>query len=365
MPSRHTLLLPLLLATSPQLLPAQVETPATPLASSRETYSSVNRVLEAGDGSLIVLDWRTNELWRVAADLQSQQQISRTGDGPGEVRRPSQIALARPGLLLIWDGAARRFTRCDLLPATSCRTLTPDSRIRPFLMDGVDSAGRIATIVLPPPTQGPPSASVSMTLVRLSADASAADTMGILASPPTYQIVQTRVSGNNTSTNTMNMPIPFVSGDQSAVTANGRVVILSADGTVLRYPGGRDVAVKPSRPAAPYTTRERDSLLRYADSVHAGESMRKALPDVKGSLLPRSLVASPRGPLWFGVYDVSASTDILYDVVGEDGKRRGTVRLKPSMRLVGVGRDRYFVTQRDDDDLLTIHAFAMPKWAAQ
>lgn len=44
-------------------------------------------------------------------------------------------------------------------------------------------------------------------------------------------------------------------------------------------------------------------MLRKADSLKAGKSMREGLPALKGRVAPRTLLASPTGQLWIEVYD--------------------------------------------------------------
>lgn len=337
-------------------LQAQSASPP-PLAVSADTYTHIAATAELPDGSVIVLDNRDRAIWRLTPDLLQRTPVSRQGDGPGELRSPSQLAQSGD-TIVAWDFSLGRATRC-VASATACSTLSLPLGYRFFALAGIDAHAGVFLTVLRGPT-GEPS-SDSTVVLRIQTTTGRFDTVAAVANGPTYAMVR-RTGGR---TDRLVVPVPLVAGDQVAVTTDGTLWVIPNSGAMLtRYRSGATAVPLVPRPTVvAFTRAERDSLLRAADSSGFGESLRASLPSSKGAVAPHAFLVGPADRLWVGLNRSGGGS--AYEVVAPDGRRLGTIPMPLSSRLVGVGATRYYVVVRNADDLESLLAYQVPLFATR
>jgi hypothetical protein len=170
------------------------------------------------------------------------------------------------------------------------------------------------------------------------------------------------------------------------IAPDGRVGVLSATDYCLRwYRDNRVVAEGPSNPYAKVrvTAAERSAFRRARAGQPAGgvsmtgggardepspEAIRRMTEAYPDALFPDALPPfdadavrrSPGGDVWVTLSAPSSATQVVMDVLREDGSRRGTLRLPIGRRVVSLAPEGVYLARVDDDGLEWLERYAYP-----
>jgi hypothetical protein len=224
------------------------------------------------DGSIFALDRQVPVVRQYDAQGRFIRNIGRRGQGPGEMRSPSGIALTRDGRLLLWDTANWRINiysaTGDILPQITTPSGSSGSSMAQYaraLM--VDTAGRIVTrkTVFTAPLAPRPTI-----WVRFMPDGTQVDTV----QAPSTSFTTPEVSASNERFRKTN-EVPFWPQRHVAMSPSGDMIA----GFPNRYafeihqPDGPVISVRRDVNADPVTRQERADARKEIE-----ESMRQTVP---------------------------------------------------------------------------------------
>jgi hypothetical protein len=319
-------------------------------------FSSIDGIRELPDGRVLVVDSRDRAV--LVADFRTSRvrQVGRSGNGPGEYRAPLSIFAGPGDSSMVFDGGQSAllyidgsgvFGRQESTASLSASGGGTMSRFIPRAVDSTAALYHTETAFRATPQgigladsvairrwtrSGPSSAPIAYVRVR-----SASDRGGAVGSGGT---------------------IPFVVGDQWAVSGDGRIAILRWDEYRVDFvlPDG----TRSRGPVLPYervpvTAEERAEWRRQRPA--AAEPPR--WPDFLPPFLTRSAFFASDGLLWVA-RTVAAGAPASFDIIDQRGQRVRQVRLEAPGRLLGFGRSYAYVAQTDEDGLETLRRVRVP-----
>lgn len=339
-----------------------------------EPFTEVRGVRELGDGRLVVLDGREQQILLVDLRAQTRTHIGRIGDGPGEYRLPLRLYplpgdttavydMPRPqGLLLIGP---------DGRPAGLRSTSGDPPGSRPLIQPhAVDRLGRYYIRDRDPFATGPTPDSAP--LVRIDPRTGTRTVVGRMVDRVWMDHFRER------PTRPGPLP-PFATVAQWAVDTDGRVAVVSVQPYRITFflPDGRRV----DGPAIPWerialsTEHRSDYMERYRrplPMIMMGPGGQQTAgympnrrpdptlwPDYLPPFLPDAATFAPDGRLWIR-RTTTADAPPTYDLIDETGQIASRLILPPRTRLVGFGARSVYLVQLDDDDLEYLQRYSLP-----
>jgi len=350
--------MPLLQDTPPRPLPA-------PSRELPEGFSGVSSVLELNDDLLLVTDFKDAEVFRVRWTSGEQEPAARRGRGPLEYAQPGGLYPMRSGETWLIDQTQRRY----LVFSAAGRPV----RTVPFAAPGgggmmVSSSdphrldGRGREIERERPGRG--GATEFAALTRRAGER--VDTIAQLKNP---EVVANAATGMRVM-----MTVRFSPSDGFAVTAEGDVAVVRADGYRVewllengRRVSGQNIAYTPLAVTA--ADREAAEAARAAIAMPGGVRIthtdqngqqresdpRSLLPEVKlaeqkPAFDPNRLYTDRENRLWVGRQTAHRAPEV-YDVFDRTGARVDRVALPAGFKLVGFGERKIYVVREDEDGL--------------
>ena len=337
-------------------------------AQDWEQFGSVADVAFDGAGNLYVFDGRGQRIVVVSPDGKYVREFGRVGEGPGEFKRATALAVARDGRVVVADVGHRVF---HIFGANG----DPGHRSRMNVVYGTLRGGRIVAwsgvdevIGIPSASQsyfvsgpgGPPPPATSHAIERtiLTGQQAETDTM---AEPRLYPLDNAAVPENHDQIGDVFVAFPsmfpglqraFTPGLHWGVLADGRVAYSdSSDYAVKIAEAGRGVVRVLRRPLPPEpvtdgTMRaERDRRRKQPDEVGEGWTMLdpgerldnlEFFPEVP---VIRGLATTWEGHIWVLRRGEAPTGDGPIDVLAADGRYLGSHRAGATRIPAAFGPD--------------------------
>lgn len=355
-------------AAAPSQAEAQRMSLSEPVATFAEPFSSVAGLRELRDGRVLVADRIEQRLVLVDMARNTQTDLGRRGEGPGEYEMPGALFPLPGDSTLMMDMLNRRFTLIQPDGKLSTATIPlrhPDGF--PIFPRGIDHRGRIyfdlAGMMMPGLEET--AASGIAPILRWDPTSGAVDTLGTVNFPPMPGATgpgEVRISiGGGT---------PYAGRDEWAVTPDGRVgMARHAPYRVEWLSSGRAPVIGPEIPyrPVPVTTDEKDA---WADAMTSRGLMievengrrrvrRPPRPDIDRQTWPKEMPpflsgasrATPEGELWVERAQPARQARRTYDVFDASGRLARQVILPENRRLIGFGTGVLYAVRVDQDDL--------------
>ena len=321
-----------------------------------EPFTNIGSVRELSDGRLVVVDAGNQSVHVVDFKTKSVEQIGGNGSGPGEYRSPVALLpssgdttlLADPGnarLLAIAPNAKDVRAVTDMWPFAGGR---PGTR----LARGADARGRgyfqgRATAMRPEASGSV--ATDSAALVRSARGSAGEDTLGYISLSP-RKINMSSKDGKIQSVSIL-IP-PFPSQDGWVVFPDGAVALVRANDYRVDWvlPDGKRVAGRPI-PFTPVRVTEADKKGR--------KDPQPDWPDVKPPFAYANVLAGTDGNVWIPRYGSAEDKRSHFDVVDRRGAVIARVDVPNRGRIVGFGPKSIYVVRLDGDDLQYLQRFPL------
>lgn len=354
----HAAAMPLLQDTPPRSLPA-------PSRELPEGFSGVSSVVELNDDLLLITDFKDAEVFRVRWANGEQEPAARRGRGPLEYAQPGGLYPMRNGETWLMDQTQRRYLVFSAA-GRPVRTVSFASPMGSGMMvsssDPHRLDGRGREIERERPGRGGPTEFA--TLTRRAGER--VDTIAQLKNP---EVVANAATGMRVM-----MTVRFSPSDGFAVTSEGDIAVVRADGYRVEWllENGRRV----TGPNIPYTAlavtaadREAAEAARARIAVPGGVRIthtdqngqqresdpRSLLPEVKlaeqkPAFDANRLYTDREHRLWVGRQTAHGASEV-YDIFDRSGARVDRVALPAGFKLVGFGERKVYVVREDEDGL--------------
>jgi hypothetical protein len=343
-----------------------------------ESFTRIASVRELRDGRVIVIDPNERAITLVDLTAGTQSPIGRKGHGPGEYQSPFRMHALPGDTTLVTEALNSRMFRSIRPNGSMGDTVmlwARDAATRRFV-SAVDGRGRF---------YGLPDLSARDTAVieRFDRSSNRYDTLGRISRrwvsslpvPEPYISAGGRGRGRGAPTDkTIPLP-PYATTDQWAVSADGRVAIVTADPyrvTFIDEKGGRTVGPIIPYDPLPVTKADKDLRREQWRIITSFRSLSAAPPPPlppyeEPPAWPRYLSAfqnealtfAPDGLLWVERM-VGAGSPPLVDVIDRAGRLTARVTLPKNTRLIGFGNGTVYLVRTDDDDLEYLQRYKLP-----
>ncbi len=367
----------------------QVVRLGAPTARLAEEFTRVAGVREESNGRVILVDSREQRI--VRADLTSGTitPLGRAGRGPGEYTLPLDVHgwTGDTTFVTDMDGMGRavvittRGTESHPLRGAKLRDGDPIYRVHRI---GFDARGRLYSGVWVTRTAGgPPTRLDSIAIERYDRATGQRDTLAWVANvakSPLLRSAAPRVpsSGPIEAPRSGGALPPFMTRDQWAVAADGRVAVVTVDPYRVTFHSGNGRPV--TGPALAFTPVKVTGAEKQAwrdmqtqptvGLMYANNTVRPivsrpsftepaAWPDVLPAFLDKAISFAPDGDLWVQ-RAVAAAKPPLFDVIDRTGRVTKQVELPMRTRLVGFGARSIYLVRIDENDLETLERYALP-----
>lgn len=337
---------------------------------SENGFSILGGVRELPNGQLLTLDVKEQTLGVLDPKTGQVKAVGRTGEGPGEYRRPA-FFVSFGDTTLVADIALRRFLVVDELGRATGATSPAwggNGDVTFGLPAAVDRARRAyALLSAISMVNGRPTQLDSTYIARVATGAQRVDTLVRLALPKTAIRAQSDKNGNVTSMNIVRPPI--TGADDWVVLGDGRVAVVRGSPYRVDWvaPTGK-VTVGPSLPFGSRSLSDADKQsVLVARAAASGAVTQPGSPEDfewPASAPPfngTSSLADPSGRVWIRRFRFASDAATRYDVVGGDGRLLFQAEVPGMGRVVGFGRDQVYFTRVDDDGLQYLRRAALPR----
>jgi hypothetical protein len=373
---------------------AQPVTPRPLAAASAELaepFSSVAGLRELSDGRIVLLDSRERALWITDPGLRSASRVGREGQGPQEYLRPSGLVALPGDTTWIVDGGNNR--NLVMAPSGALIGTTGQITIKPSegvtyssTARGTDAQGNVYMALPFGLIDRGPNDKGDTPILRYGRAANRFDTVATFNDPTRIRI----------GPPAQQMSVPGGGGARMGFTAS----------TLPAYAGKDDWAPAPDGAIAlvrwePYRVEWRDregrlvqgSAIEYA-KVRVGDAEKKEFLDAlrargggsmttttngrsqtvqmpvpepetwaefKPPFVVGTAISAPDNTLWVQRSTTAAAKDATWDVFDRSGRIVRQVVMPKRSRVVGFGKDVVYVARVDDDDLMYIGRYPMPR----
>lgn len=324
---------------------------ARPTWTAVEPFTLVSSVRELSNGSVLVADVSEPMVHLLAPGGQSARQIGRKGSGPREYQTPwRMIALPNDSTLLI-DRDADRYLLIALNGDIVATTPFPESmKLASQYIRGADRAGRLYFQMryIPVAPTGPSTTA----LLRWDRRTVRYDSVGVVQMPSATPIAGKMPDGSKYS----GMRItPHTPADAWLVAPDGRIAMVrAAPYRVEWHAVGRPPVAGPTIPHTPVGVTEADRKAREPK----GPPFTLTYPETKPAFTRDAVVLDDRSRLWIGRSVAHAAKMRDWDVIDDQGKPIGTVRVPTDKRIVAVTAKFVYVLWKDQDDVEWLQAYA-------
>ena len=378
---RSTLADAVFLASIALMQTIPVTTLSTPLAEFPEGYTSLEGLRELPDGRVLTVERCDRVVKLLDLGTGVEQQVGRTGAGPGEYRIPGRL-FALPGdSTAVYDAGNRRFLMIhpegkpgrffDPIPAVqqsaggvvayqSFNPTTTDAQGRFYAREGGVRA-----------TEGGLVRFDSVAIERWDQRTGRRDTIAFF-----------RLAGGPGPIVPL-QEVPFTTGIQWAAATDGRVALVHPGDYHVEFVGaaGMRSAGKPIRfdripvsegHKARWREEQKPACGRSATQTFTGPDGRPITatrmqmpepgrwPEVLPPFLSGAAMFAPDGILWVrrtGAADAAP----LYDLIDGRGNLVHRVVLPRRARVLGFGKGSVYVVRLDEDDLQYLQRYRLPK----
>jgi hypothetical protein len=317
-------------------------------ADERSMLYSAQIVAEDPEGRFYVLNMGDRRIAVFDSAGHFLRNIGRKGHGPGEFNSPMSIAAAGDGEVYVLDAVPARLMRYRRADGAFVGDWAMEAASSVPMRMEVAEDGRVAVEFKPmtPKTYQNTSSSVVAWV----------DTAGRMT--PIVELDSVTRLRQNTNmpggTRSVLMDPPFA--PRPVWTLDGHGGVLYGHGreyaVYRRTPSGSALAFRGEGEAAAVTQVDRDGFL----GTERGKALKEVeFPERKGFF--SRLVADPQGVVW--VQRPGSSRTESWDVRARDGRRMGTLRVPPRMRVLAVTPRSLYVLQLDDLDVETLHRYRL------
>ena len=364
---------------------------AKPDVEYAEPFSQVAGLRELANGRVLISDAREKVIQLI--DFRGGAvMVGREGGGPSEYASPTRI-VALPGdtsaiydagkgryLIVDPDGSLGNDFRLDAVGGGSQQGLGLSVRASPH---GIDARGNIYVQGSPfhLDSHGLLMPSDSAPVIRFDRATLRADTVAFTRLAKRNGSVAGTAGGGVELRN--GLANPLVPRDEWVALPDGRVAVIRADDyhadlyvsrTVTR--SGPRIAferIKVDDAVKKMVEEQRIQVRRNAPNRVAGRGGAPPSglppptrpfftdwPDFMPPFLAEAAVARPNGQIWVLRTQRTGNDAPLYDVLDDDGRLIGHVRLPHKTRLVGFGQGTVYLVRIDDDDLEYLQRYRLP-----
>ncbi len=341
-----------------------------------ELFTELNGVTRLVGGEVVVLEGSLSELRFFSEDGEHIRTIGGKGDGPGEfgeaqsfirltgdsllVRdtRKSSLVLFAPGGEHVLSEPVDRQKMWGLGNFTGVGWYEPPLPDRSLL----EFLGSEESTEVPAGESGPTESNPNRLLIRVSADRSTADTLGLYRARHAYFV---ELPGGFVEF----VEHPFFARGHLAISTDPMMIYLAGGGeySVSRFSqgGAPDMIIRRTSPRRTPTREEREAAWTEAVRDVAPErrpgiprdlSVPDAVPDILG------MVAGPDGELWVQREPfVRGQNQAVLDVFDSDGQYLGEIRLAVPLRVREVGEDYVLGDRRDEFDVPIVELYALQR----
>jgi hypothetical protein len=295
------------------------------------------QVIVSSTGSMFVLDEETSELSYLPPSGATFRAIGTAGAGPREYRQPTRLLLFAGDTTGVWDQALHRLL---IIAPTGIPLLTipAPSWLRPPA-DPVGADAQMNILFRVP--QSPAGASdPAAVLVRWDVLHDRSDTITGVRPDPTVLVERRR----DRELIRFVLPVPFQSGDQSSVRADGVIVVTRVEAGRLELfsPAGAttSVAIRPYE-RAPIEQGDIDSAFVWNKTPIKW-------PATKSPIAPGCMLLQGMLDVWVQRPSLRGETFVRYQSIGLDGQIRSELRLPVGSRLVGFGPRKELIVTRQE-----------------
>ncbi|HEY4218907.1 MAG TPA: hypothetical protein VGM67_17320 [Gemmatimonadaceae bacterium] len=365
--------------------PAQLRLGA-PEAELAEPLITVMGVRELPDGRALLVDSRRNAVLLADIKAGSVAPVGTVGEGAGQYCHPTHLIALTGDTTLVYDAARMRLV--SFAPGSVSGApfdLAVDSATRRAFMPrlgagATDASGRLyfAGMATRREASGQSVVLDSVAIERWNRQLSRADTLGNL--PPI------RTPGPDPAFRPAPPLNPFPSGDQWAVSPDGRVAIVRVNPyrVEIADASGKRVVGRPlANTPIPVSDAERQQWLherQFSGDGGVAPSRRANGKTVQGQCgalglmqdreiaWPRELPPfppdavrfAPDGLLWVE-RSVPAGSPELFDVIDGEAKVVANVTMPPNTVLVGFGSTSLYAVRIDDSHAEFLQRYPLPK----
>lgn len=338
-----------------------------------EPLSSVSRLVELRDSTVLVHDNRERRLVVLDFETNGARDVARIGAGPLEYRAVNALLRLPGDSILLWDGGNARtllFTPdARAVRATPLASMgSPGTALGRAIAREADASGRwyavTRGVVLSNQTMR---AADSAALVRIDPGTGRQDTLILIAAPaaPSPAVVD----------GVVRMRAPgFVPQSAWGVFSDGRVLVIhgdryqpesiAGDGTRRRR---APIAYEP----IPVTASDRQAhiaqvrgMMARASGASGSQSPEVLEPERWQTHMPvlksEYLRIDSRGRAWAHVSDADATNGERYDLLDANGRRVDAIVFPKGVTLVGMGRGVLYASRADEDGLLFLQRYRLP-----
>ena len=319
------------------------------------------------DGRIVIANGGSSELRIYDPSGRHIRTVGGEGKGPGEFDGLIWVGTLPGDTIVAWDWSAKRFSvfdpAGDFVRSASIGTGGAFPQILGVFTDGSFVINHGFTPVF---ADGTHVGRDTITLLRISGDGSAADTLGRVPGEERYSM--TGGSGENRWA-TMGLR-PFgrsasisIHGDRIYIGVNDtyEIAVRDAAGALLR------LVRKPHEPV-PVTNadiaRIRERRLANARSDNARREAERLLAEVPfPSFRPAfgDLRVDPDGFIWVQDYRIDPDDPSIWSIFDPDGRFLGTLEVPAGNRLLAVYRDAILTTWRDELDVEYVRLYRLDR----
>jgi hypothetical protein len=363
--------------------------PAT--AELPDPLSSVAGLRELSDGRVIVLDTRERTVWLTDAAFRSASKVGREGNGPGEYTRPAALAALPGDTTWIADGMSRR--TLVLTPNGKFAKDESSVEIRPsegvtytVTPRGTDAQGRLYMALPLGLIHRGPDDKGETPIVRYDRRTMRFDTVATFVDPTRVRPATTTPqpvpgSGGGVRLGASGGGVGYAGKDDWSVAPDGAVAVVRAAPYRVDWvlPNGTRRDGKPvTYEKVRVRDAEKEELLDELRSRGGGtitttgadgRSQTRTIPpsapqtwaDVKPPFVANTAIAAPNGTLWVQRSATATQKEVTWDLFDRSGTITMQVLLPRRARVVGFGKTAVYVARYDDDDLIHLARYAMPR----
>lgn len=342
-----------------------------------EPFSSIARMVELANGTVLVNDTREKRLGVADFGKGTFNDVAREGAGPLEYRVVFALMRGPGDSVLLWDiGNQRRMVLSpDGRPVRTEATGAGDmmSMIGRPLPRDFDARGNLYSTHRGLDVKGPQMLqSDSVAIVRFAAGSQRGDTLAQYGASP-----NSRSTGSKDGV--VQMPATgFPALDAWAVFPDGRVLLIrGADYVpeIIRPDRSRVRAAAIPHTRLPLTAADKEASMKQARAQAAGMRM----PAPPGGAPPRFEAVEPaewqatlpplasttirvdsRARAWVHVRERDAAAGERYDLLDADGRLVDAIRLPKGLKLIAMGKGVLYGTREDEDGLIYLVRLPLP-----
>jgi hypothetical protein len=347
-------------------------------ATHPHEFTSVMSLRELSDGRVLATDQREQRLLVLDFRNGSAADFGRKGKGPNEYVMVTQMHATVGDSSIMADIMSRRWLLLD--GAQIVITVPPDDpavQATQSFAFGADARGRVLTQRFPPRRDGVTVIAAgkedSTAIVLVDRRTGRADTVAMTRRRPSRYEQVTNAEGRVTFSSMMPTG-PLVTEEQAALFQDGALAVARLDPFRVdwRSPTGQWTRGEPlpvprirvnARERAAFMERNEANFRPPAQPMPFPTPKRPEpadFPDYVPPFPAGAVTAGPAGTLLVRRTLSADYPDRNYFVIDRRGRLVGEFGLAPGEQVVGVGPRTIYVSQKDEDDIVTVRRHPWP-----